>query len=112
MTYVDLVLKVSVGPSDGPSRSIHIAVQDGRIARRVTISREEAKRVGGRGHACHACLIDSMLTSSKGLMVTVCIRLGGVYEGVTTIVDAGARLCTYAAPRHIIPECNTEISPL
>ena len=39
--------------------------------------------------------------------------LGGVYAGVTTIVDAGsAGAATFAGfPRHIIPHCQTEIIP-
>ena len=39
--------------------------------------------------------------------------LGGVYAGVTTIVDAGsAGAATFAAfPRHIIPSCHTEVIP-
>ena len=39
--------------------------------------------------------------------------LGGVYAGVTTIVDAGSSGCaTFRGfPRHIIPECHTEIIP-
>ena len=39
--------------------------------------------------------------------------LGGVYAGVTTIVDAGSSgAATFAGfPRHIIPHCHTEIIP-
>jgi len=39
--------------------------------------------------------------------------LGGVYAGVTTLVDAGSAGCaTFAGfPRHIIPACHTEIIP-
>ena len=39
--------------------------------------------------------------------------LGGVYAGVTTLVDAGSSGCaTFAGfPRHIIPQCHTEIIP-
>jgi dihydroorotase len=39
--------------------------------------------------------------------------LGGVYAGVTTIVDAGsAGAATFAAfPRHILPHCHTEVIP-
>ena len=55
-----------------------------------------------------------MLTSSRVLTATVCIPdLGGVYAGVTTIVDAGSSgSATFAGfPRHIIPQCHTEIIP-
>ena len=39
--------------------------------------------------------------------------LGGVYAGVTTIVDAGsAGAATFAAfPTHILPACHTEVIP-
>ena len=39
--------------------------------------------------------------------------LGGVYAGVTTIVDAGsAGAATFAGfPRHILPHCHTEVIP-
>jgi dihydroorotase len=39
--------------------------------------------------------------------------LGGVYSGVTTLVDAGsAGAATFAAfPRHILPACHTEVIP-
>jgi len=39
--------------------------------------------------------------------------LGGVYAGVTTVVDAGSSGCaTFRGfPRHIMPQCHTEIIP-
>ena len=38
--------------------------------------------------------------------------LGGVYSGVTTIVDAGsAGAATFGGWRHILPQCQTEVIP-
>ncbi len=114
----DLVLKGGrvLDPStktDGPS---DVAVQDGKIARIApAIPAAEATRVVEVGSKIVTPgLIDLHAHVFEGFSRTgVHPDLGGVYSGVTTIVDAGsAGAATFAGfPRHIIPACHTEIIP-
>ena len=114
----DLLLKG--GTVVDPSVSLHgvhdIAVQDGTIACIApTIPREEATRVlEVAGKIVTPGLIDLHAHVFEGFNSTgVHPDLGGVYAGVTTIVDAGSSGCaTFTGfPRHIIPHCKTEIIP-
>jgi dihydroorotase len=114
----DLLLKggTVVDPSVGLNGIHDIAVQDGTIARIApTIPREEATRVlEVAGKTVTPGLIDLHAHVFEGFNSTgVHPDLGGVYAGVTTIVDAGSSGCaTFAGfPRHIIPHCKTEIIP-
>jgi dihydroorotase len=114
----DLLLKggTVVDPSVGLNGVHDIAVQDGTIARIApTIPREEATRVlEVAGKIVTPGLIDLHAHVFEGFNSTgVHPDLGGVYAGVTTIVDAGSSGCaTFAGfPRHIIPQCKTEIIP-
>src|SRR6267142_1039854 len=112
----DLVLKggTVVDPSMGLHGVYDIAVQDGRIASIAsTIAREEATRVlEVAGTLVTPGLIDLYAHVFEGFNGNgVHPDLGGVYAGVTTIVDAGSSGCaTFRGfPRHIIPECHTDI---
>jgi len=114
----DLLLKggTVVDPSVGLNGVHDIAVQDGTIARIApTIPRQEATRVlEVAGKIVTPGLIDLHAHVFEGFNSTgVHPDLGGVYAGVTTIVDAGSSGCaTFAGfPRHIIPHCKTEIIP-
>src|SRR5215469_11488818 len=114
----DLLLKggTVVDPSVGLNGVHDIAVQDGTIARIApTIAREEATRVlEVAGKIVTPGLIDLHAHVFEGFNSTgVHPDLGGVYAGVTTIVDAGSSGCaTFTGfPRHIIPHCKTEIIP-
>src|SRR5215475_13055821 len=114
----DLLLKG--GTVVDPSTSLHgvydIAVQDGKIAQIApTIPREEARRVHEvAGKIVTPGLIDLHAHVFEGFTSNgVHPDLGGVYAGVTTLVDAGSSGCaTFAGfPRHIMPNCQTEIIP-
>src|SRR5262247_2621340 len=114
----DLLLKggTVVDPSSGLHGIHDIAVQDGKIARIApTIPREEASRVHEvAGKLVTPGLIDLHAHVFEGFNSNgVHPDLGGVYSGVTTIVDAGsAGSATFAGfPRHVIPNCHTEIIP-
>ena len=114
----DLLLKggTVVDPSAGLHGVHDIAVQDGKIARIApTIPREEASRVHEvAGKVVTPGLIDLHAHVFEGFNSNgVHPDLGGVYAGVTTLVDAGSSGCaTFAGfPRHIIPQCHTEIIP-
>src|SRR5918911_2473891 len=114
----DLLLKggTVVDPAGGLHGIHDIAVQDGKIARIApTIPREEATRVHEvAGKIVTPGLIDLHAHVFEGFNSNgVHPDLGGVYAGVTTIVDAGSAGCaTFAGfPRHIIPQCHTEIIP-
>src|SRR2546421_7698312 len=117
-TMYDLLLKggTLVDPSVGLHGVHDIAVQDGTIARIApTIPREEARRVHEvAGKIVTPGLIDLHAHVFEGFNSNgVHPDLGGVYAGVTTLVDAGSSGCaTFAGfPRHIIPSCHTEIIP-
>jgi len=114
----DLLLKG--GTVVDPSVALHgvndIAVQDGTIARIApTIADDEAMRVVDvAGKIVTPGLIDLHAHVFDGFNRTgVHPDLGGVHAGVTTIVDAGSSGCaTFSGfPRHIIPQCHTEIIP-
>src|SRR5262249_56909622 len=95
---------------------LDIAVQDGAIARIApSIPVEEAGRVVEvAGKTVTPGLIDLHAHVLEGVNRTgVNPDLGGVYAGVTTIVDAGsAGSATFGAfPRHVIPNAHTEIIP-
>src|SRR6266568_7291060 len=114
----DLLLKggTVVDPSVGLHGLHDIAVQDGKIACIApTIPREEARRVHEvAGKIVMPGLIDLHAHVFEGFNNNgVHPDLGGVYAGVTTLVDAGSAGCaTFAGfPRHIIPQCHTEIIP-
>ena len=114
----DLVLKggTVVDPSSGLDGVLDVAVDKGLIARIAPgIPPSEAARVievGGKIVTpglidVHAHVFDGINRNG------VNPDLGGVYAGVTTIVDAGsAGSATFSGfPRHIIPRCQTEIVP-
>jgi dihydroorotase len=114
----DLLLKggTVLDPSTGLAGAHDVAVQNGLIARIAPdIAATEASRtidVAGRIVTpglidLHAHVLDGV--ARNGLDPD----LGGVYAGVTTIVDAGsAGAATFAAfPRHIQPRSQTEIIP-
>jgi dihydroorotase len=114
----DVLLKGGkvVDPSAGLDGSHDIAVQGGAIARIApTIPSAEATRtIDVTGRFVTPGLIDLHAHVFEGFNRTgVHPDLGGVYSGVTTIVDAGsAGAATFGGfPRHIIPSCHTEIIP-
>jgi dihydroorotase len=114
----DLLLRggTVVDPSGGLDGVRDIAVQDGVIARIAPdIPAAEASRVlEVAGKIVTPGLIDLHAHIFEGVNRTgVNPDLGGVYAGVTTIVDAGSSgAATFGAfPRHIIPHCHTEIIP-
>jgi dihydroorotase len=114
----DLLLKggTVVDPSVGLHGIQDIAVQAGKIAHMApTIPREEATRVVEvAGKIVTPGLIDLHAHVFEGFNNNgVHPDLGGVYAGVTTIVDAGSSGCAtfQGFPRHIIPQCKTEIIP-
>jgi dihydroorotase len=114
----DLVLKggTVVDPSVGLHGLHDIAVQDGKIAHIApTIPSEEATQVREvAGHIVTPGLIDLHAHVFEGFnRMGVNPDLGGVYAGVTTLVDAGSAGCaTFSGfPRHILPHCHTEIIP-
>jgi dihydroorotase len=114
----DLVLKggTVVDPSVGLHGVHDIAVQNDTIAHIApTIPREEARRVlEVAGTIVTPGLIDLHAHVFEGFTSNgVHPDLGGVYAGVTTLVDAGSSgSATFQGfPRHIIPQCHTEIIP-
>src|SRR5215468_1213780 len=114
----DLLLKggTVVDPSVGLHGVNDIAVEGGVIARIAPgIDATEATRtIDVAGKVVTPGLIDLHAHVFEGINRTgVNPDLGGVYSGVTTIVDAGSSgAATFAGfPRHIIPSCHTEIIP-
>jgi dihydroorotase len=110
----DLILKggTVIDPSVGLHGVHDIAVQNGTIAHIApTIAREEASRVFDvPGTLVTPGLIDLHAHVFEGFNSNgVHPDLGGVYAGVTTIVDAGSSGCAtfQGFPRHIIPQCRT-----
>ncbi len=114
----DLVLKggTVLDPSTGLDGPRDLAVENGVIARIApNIPAAEAARsiaVGGKIVApglidLHAHVLDGVTRMG------VHPDLGGVYAGVTTLVDAGsAGSATFGAfPRHVLPGCHTEVIP-
>ncbi|HTY76767.1 MAG TPA: amidohydrolase/deacetylase family metallohydrolase [Candidatus Bathyarchaeia archaeon] len=114
----DLVLKG--GTVVDPSTRLHgaqdVAVEAGvikRIAPNIPAA-EAARTVDLQGKIVTPGLIDLHAHVFDGFTKSgVHPDLGGVYAGVTTIVDAGsAGSATFAGfPQHIIPNCHTEIIP-
>ncbi|MCI0549102.1 MAG: amidohydrolase/deacetylase family metallohydrolase, partial [Candidatus Rokubacteria bacterium] len=114
----DLVLKggTVVDPSTGLDGRRDIAVERGAIARIASDipSAEATRTIEVAGKIVTPGLIDLHAHVFEGFNRTgVHPDLGGVYAGVTTIVDAGsAGAATFAGfPRHIIPSCHTEVIP-
>src|SRR5712692_4334776 len=114
----DLLLKggTVLDPSSKLDGAQDVAVQNGAIARIAPqiAEAEAARTVDVRGKVVVPGLIDLHAHVFEGVNRTgVNPDLGGVYAGVTTIVDAGsAGAATFAAfPRHILPSCQTEVIP-
>ena len=114
----DLVLKggTVIDPSTGLDGVLDVAVERGAIARIAPVIgvAEAARTIEVSGKIVTPGLIDLHAHVFEGVNRTgVNPDLGGVYAGVTTIVDAGSSgAATFAAfPRHIIPQCHTEIVP-
>ena len=114
----DLLLKggTVVDPSTGLDGISDIAVQGGVIARIAPDipSAEATRTIAVAGKIVTPGLIDLHAHVFEGFNRTgVDPDLGGVYAGVTTIVDAGSSgSATFTGfPRHIIPRCHTEIIP-
>jgi dihydroorotase len=114
----DLLLKggTVVDPSTGLDGVFDIAVENGviaRIAPDIAIA-EATRTIAVPGKIVTPGLIDLHAHVFEGFNRTgVDPDLGGVYAGVTTIVDAGSSgSATFTGfPRHIIPRCHTEIIP-
>jgi dihydroorotase len=114
----DLLLKggTVVDPSTGLNGVQDVAIEQGKIARiESQIAPEEARRViEVPGTIVTPGLIDLHAHVFEGFTrLGVHPDQGGVYAGVTTIVDAGSAGCaTFGGfPRYIIPQCHTEIIP-
>src|SRR5262249_6567492 len=114
----DLLLKggTVVDPSTRLDGVLDIAVDKGVIARIAPQipAAEAARTVEVGGKIVTPGLIDLHAHVFEGVSrMGVNPDLGGVHSGVTTIVDAGsAGAATFAAfPRHILPQCQTEIVP-
>jgi dihydroorotase len=114
----DLVLKggTVVDPSSGLDGVHDIAVEKGVIARIAPAipAAEAARTIDVAGKIVTPGLIDLHAHVFEGVNRTgVNPDLGGVYAGVTTIVDAGsAGAATFGAfPRYVIPGAHTEVIP-
>ncbi|MGH7396899.1 MAG: amidohydrolase/deacetylase family metallohydrolase, partial [Candidatus Rokuibacteriota bacterium] len=114
----DLLLKggTVLDPSATLDGKQDVAVQGSAIARIApNIAETEAARtIDVRRRTVVPGLIDLHAHVFEGINRTgVNPDLGGVYAGVTTIVDAGsAGAATFAGfPRHILPHCHTEVIP-
>ena len=113
----DLVLKGGrvVDPASDLDGVLDVAIENGLIARVAAgIAPAETARVIEVGGAIVTPgLIDLHAHVFEGVNRTgVNPDLGGVYSGVTTIVDAGsAGAATFGGWRHILPHCHTEIIP-
>src|SRR5215469_6928194 len=114
----DLLLKggTVLDPSSKLDGAHDLAVDNGAIARIAPqiAETEAARTIDVRGKVVTPGLIDLHAHVFEGVNRTgVNPDLGGVYSGVTTIVDAGsAGSATFTGfPQHIIPRCHTEIIP-
>src|SRR5215469_14236437 len=114
----DLLLKggTVLDPSSKLDGAHDLAVENGAISRIAPqiAETEAARTIDVRGKVVTPGLIDLHAHVFEGVNRTgVNPDLGGVYSGVTTIVDAGsAGAATFAAfPRHILPHCHTEVIP-
>src|SRR5207237_9951759 len=117
-TMYDLLLKggTVVDPSAGLHGVHDIAVQDGKIAQIApTIPREEARRVHEvAGKVVTPGLIDLHAHVFEGFNSNgVHPELGGVYAGVTTLVDAESSGCAAFAgfPTPILAQHHLDIRP-
>jgi dihydroorotase len=105
-----------IDPSQGLRGAFDVGVRDGRIAQiGAPDAQVQAKRtVDVTGKTVTPGLIDIHTHVFDGVASNgVHPDLAGVRAGVTTIVDAGSSgSATFAAfPRHILPECATEVIP-
>ncbi len=114
----DLLVKggTVVDPSVGLHAPCDVAIEHGAIASVApAIPPEEARRVlEVPGTVVTPGLIDLHAHVFEGFTrFGVNPDQGGVYAGVTTLVDAGsAGAATFEGfPRHILPNCHTEIIP-
>ncbi len=114
----DLLLKggTVLDPSSKLDGALDLALENGAIARIAPqiAETEAARTIDVRGKVVTPGLIDLHAHVFEAVNRTgVNPDLGGVYSGVTTIVDAGsAGAATFAAfPRHILPHCHTEVIP-
>jgi dihydroorotase len=114
----DLLLKggTVLDPSSRLDGAMDVAVEKGAIARVAPqiAETEAARTIDVRGKTVTPGLIDLHAHVFEGFNRTgVNPDLGGVYAGVTTIVDAGsAGSATFGGfPRHILPHCHTEVIP-
>jgi len=114
----DLLVKggTVVDPSVGLHAPCDVAIEHGAIASIApAIPPEEARRViEVPGTVVTPGLIDLHAHVFEGFTrFSVHPDQGGVYAGVTTLVDAGsAGAATFEGfPRHILPNCHTEIIP-
>jgi dihydroorotase len=114
----DLLLKggTVLDPSSKLDGRQDVAVQGDRIARIAPqiAETEAARTIDVTGKLVVPGLIDLHAHVFEAVnRMGVNPDLGGVYAGVTTIVDAGsAGAATFAAfPRHILPHCQTEVIP-
>src|SRR6266446_5441769 len=93
-----------------------IAIHDGRIAQIApAIPADDTRRIiDVAGNVVSPGLIDLHAHVFEGFTrFGVHPDMAGVHAGVTTLVDAGSAGCaTFEGfPRHIIPNCRTEIIP-
>ena len=113
----DLVLKGGrvFDPASGLNAELDLAVENGKIARIAAgIAPTQTARVFDvAGKLVTPGLIDLHAHVFEAVNRTgVNPDLGGVYAGVTTIVDAGsAGSATFGGWQHILPKCHTEIIP-
>lgn len=114
----DLLLKggAVLDPSSKLDGRQDVAMQGDRIARIAPqiAETEAARTIDVTGKLVVPGLIDLHAHVFEAVnRMGVNPDLGGVYAGVTTIVDAGsAGAATFAAfPRHILPHCQTEVIP-
>ena len=114
----DLLLKggTVLDLAGGRDGALDVAVQSGAIARVAAgiAETEAARAIDVRGKIVTPGLIDLHAHVFEGFNRTgVNPDLGGVYAGVTTIVDAGsAGAATFGGfPRHILPHCQNKVIP-
>ncbi len=123
----DLLLKGGnvVDPSQGLNGVHDIRVEGGKIAAvSPSIEAGDSGDSGNSGEATRVIDVSGKLVTPGLIDVHVHVfdgvtsngvnpDLAGVHSGVTTLVDAGSAGCaTFSGfPRHIIPNCHTEIIP-
>src|SRR5436309_5796448 len=114
----DLMLRGGrvLDPSSGLDGELDVAIENGVIGRIAAgIAPAEATRtIDVSGKLVTPGLIDVHAHVFEGVNRTgVNPDLGGVYSGVTTIVDAGSSgAATFGGfPQYVIPNCATEVIP-